>query len=618
LLDVPREIELPLVRSRMKRVFFNLISNALEAMADGGEVRIGTRKAGNYVLIEIDDTGPGIPHEIWDRVFEPFVTAGKANGLGLGLALSRRTVLDYGGDMWMEAATGARFVIGFPLTERYHVYQQWPLHSSWSRASLVRDGMGPDCRYPSSVCPHLWEALFEVVNIWAKRSEIQTGFEKSSREQERKYQEMNDISPRLEHTLTPAHIRTLLLASLGGALEFYDFVIFAFFTTVIGQVFFSPSLPDWVRQLQTFGIFAAGYLARPLGGIVMAHYGDTLGRKRIFTFSILLMAVPTLAIGMLPTYESIGIAAPILLLLLRVLQGMAIGGEAPGGWVYVAEHAPRNRVGLAIGLLTAGLSLGILLGSMITTVMNVTFSSQQIASALWRVPFLLGGVFGVGAMFLRRGLKETPVFEKLARHRGSVQEVPLRAVLRSHKGAVISSVLSTWLLTAAIVVLILMTPSLLQRQLRLSAVSIQTANLAGTAALAISTVLIGALTDKCGLRRVILPALTLLIIGSCLLYFGAAHMPSALAPLYALAGFGAGGVVLVPITLVCAFPPAVRFSGVSFSYNVAYALFGGVTPPLVAWLAHVSRYGPVYYMVAVTFIGMIALFAAPVLPSTRE
>uniref|UniRef100_UPI0026286EE1 MFS transporter n=1 Tax=Janthinobacterium sp. TaxID=1871054 RepID=UPI0026286EE1 len=118
--------------------------------------------------------------------------------------------------------------------------------------------------------------------------------------------------------LTRQDYKTLSLAALGGALEFYDFIIFVFFTNVIGQLFFPPSTPDWLRLLQTFGIFAAGYIVRPLGGIVMAHFGDLLGRKRMFTISILLMAVPTLLMGMLPTYASIGIAAPILLLLLRL------------------------------------------------------------------------------------------------------------------------------------------------------------------------------------------------------------------------------------------------------------------------------------------------------------
>src|SRR5689334_4472304 len=111
-----------------------------------------------------------------------------------------------------------------------------------------------------------------------------------------------------------SHVRILALASLGGALEYYDFVIFVFLTNVIGQLFFSPGIPAWVRETQTFGLFAAGYIVRPLGGVIMAHFGDTRGRKRMFTLSVLLMAIPTFAIAMLPTYQSIGIAAPLLLL----------------------------------------------------------------------------------------------------------------------------------------------------------------------------------------------------------------------------------------------------------------------------------------------------------------
>src|SRR5450759_902519 len=132
--------------------------------------------------------------------------------------------------------------------------------------------------------------------------------------------------------------RTLSLAALGGALEFYDFVIYVFLASVIGQLFFPADMPDWLRLLQTFGIFAAGYLARPLGGILIGHFGDLLGRKRMFTLSIFLMAAPTLAIGLLPTYASIGIAAPLLLLLMRILQGFAIGGEVPGAWVLSLIH----------------------------------------------------------------------------------------------------------------------------------------------------------------------------------------------------------------------------------------------------------------------------------------
>jgi len=202
--------------------------------------------------------------------------------------------------------------------------------------------------------------------------------------------------------------KTLALASLGGALEFYDFIIFVFFSLVIGHLFFPPDMPTWLSQIQTFGIFAAGYLIRPFGGIVMAHCGDLFGRKKMFTLSILLMALPTLLIGLLPTYTTIGYAAPMLLLLMRLCQGLAVGGEVPGAWTFVAEHVPKNRVGLACGILTSGLSLGILFGSLISTLINTLFVGEVMTTWGWRIPFFIGGIFGFLAMYLRRWLKENP------------------------------------------------------------------------------------------------------------------------------------------------------------------------------------------------------------------
>ena len=214
-------------------------------------------------------------------------------------------------------------------------------------------------------------------------------------------------------SLTRNDYRTLTLAALGGVLEFYDFVIFIFFAVVISQLFFPPDMPDWLRQVQTFGIFAAGYLARPLGGIIMAHFGDLAGRKRMFMLSVLLMALPTLLIGLLPTYSSIGIWAPLLLLLLRVMQGAAIGGEIPGAWVFVAEHVPPRHVGFACGTLTAGLTGGILLGSLVAMAVTRSYAPDELLAGGWRVPFLLGGAFGLLAVWLRQYLQETPVFMEM-------------------------------------------------------------------------------------------------------------------------------------------------------------------------------------------------------------
>jgi len=418
-----------------------------------------------------------------------------------------------------------------------------------------------------------------------------------------------------DQALNRMEIRALTLASLGGALEFYDFVVFVFFTATISKLFFAASLPDWVRQFQTFGIFAAGYLARPLGGIVLGHFGDTRGRKRMFTLSVLLMAIPTLIIGLLPTYQSIGVAAPLLLLTMRIMQGIAIGGEAPGGWVFVAEHARRGRSGFAIGLLTCGLSSGILLGSIVATGLNLAYTPAQIAGSIWRVPFVLGGIFGFIAMFLRRWLEETPVFEELRARAAFSREVPLRAVLARHRRAIFASITSTWALTAAIVVVILMSPTLLQKLFAVAPRNAQMANLVGTLALCISTVIVGAATDRFGVRRVAVPSLLLLIIATYGLYVGAASTPSRLVLVYAIAGLGAGAVTLTPVLIVRSFPSAIRFSGVFFSYNTAYAIFGGITPLLISWLIHYNRLSPAHYVAAVSVLGILSTFIIPTIDS---
>nr|WP_315392790.1 MFS transporter [uncultured Duganella sp.] len=412
-----------------------------------------------------------------------------------------------------------------------------------------------------------------------------------------------------QRQLTRQDYKTLSLAALGGALEFYDFIIFVFFATSIGALFFPPTMPDWLRLFQTFGIFAAGYVVRPLGGMVMAHFGDLLGRKRMFTLSILLMAVPTLLIGLLPTYASIGLAAPLLLLLLRLFQGAAVGGEVPGAWVFVSEHVPARHIGYACGTLTAGLTFGILLGSLVATGVNSYFTPQEVLDHGWRLPFLLGGVFGLGAMYLRRWLHETPVFLELQQRKALAAEMPLKAVLREHRRAVALSMLLTWMLSAAIVVVILMTPALLQKVYGYDARTALPANALATLCLALGCVLYGVLADRVGARRMLIIGSVLLAACTWVFYTTLKTRPELLLPLYGLLGLSVGVVGVVPSAMVRAFPPAVRFSGLSFSYNVAYAIFGGLTPVMVSLMLKTQPLAPAYYVMALCGIGALtALF----------
>lgn len=416
---------------------------------------------------------------------------------------------------------------------------------------------------------------------------------------------MTTVTQAYDHSrpLNRQDYKTLSLAALGGALEFYDFIIFVFFAVVIGELFFPADIPEWLRQFQTFGIFAAGYLARPLGGIIMAHFGDLIGRKRMFTLSILLMALPTLMIGLLPTYAVLGIGAPLALLGLRILQGAAIGGEVPGAWVFVAEHVPARRVGLACGTLTAGLTAGILLGSLIATAVNKNLTPAEVSEWGWRVPFLLGGIFGIVAMYLRRWLHETPVFAEMQANKALAEELPLKTVLRSHKGSVVISMLLTWLLSAGIVVVILMTPTYLQKVHGISPADALTANSLAILALTLGCIVYGRLIDALGSGPTFMLGSLLLAGSSYAFYHGLVAGTEQLVPLYMLAGFAVGIVGAVPYVMVNAFPAVVRFSGLSFSYNVAYAIFGGLTPMLVTLWMKNDVQAPSHYVVSLSALG---------------
>jgi MFS family permease len=312
--------------------------------------------------------------------------------------------------------------------------------------------------------------------------------------------------------------KTLGLAALGGALEIYDFIIFVFFALTLSQLFFPPEMPEWLRLLQSFGIFVTGYLARPLGGILMAHFADRLGRKKVFSLSILMMALPCLLIGIMPTYAQIGYFAPLLLLALRILQGAAVGGEVPSAWVFVAEHAPTGHRGYALGFLQAGLTFGYLIGALTATFLAQVFTPAEILDYAWRYPFLLGGVFGVIGVYLRRWLSETPVFMAMEAQREARVELPLRTVLREHRLAMLPAMLLTCVLTSAVVVFVVITPTMMQKTFGMTASHTFALSALGIVFLNIGCVLAGLLVDRIGAWRTVMLYSLLLPLGIGVLY----------------------------------------------------------------------------------------------------
>jgi MFS family permease len=423
----------------------------------------------------------------------------------------------------------------------------------------------------------------------------------------------DDYPDAKRHRLNRSDIKTLTLSALGGALEYYDFVIYIFFASVIGSLFFPADLSAWQREMQTFGVFAAGYLARPLGGLIFGHFGDRRGRKRMFSLSILLMAAPTLAIACLPTFEQIGWFAPMLLLLMRILQGIAVGGELTGAWVFVGEHAPVKRFGFGLGSMTAGLNGGILLGSAVAYLINIHYSQEQVHAFMWRIPFILGGIFGLLSVYLRRLLDETPVFKAMLAQRKLAREFPLRTVFSKHRKALAFLGLQTWVLSAAVGVVILVLPTYLQKTYGFSAAQSLAANSIATLAFMFGAIITGWAHDRVGPRVVIVAGWAGLGLSSYLLFAGLPASFGVMLAHYAVAGLFVGTLAIVPIFGVRAFPPAIRSSGVSFGYNVFYAIFGGLTPMLVSSLARFDRMAPAYYLMALCAAGAAAaLLAYPI------
>jgi len=390
------------------------------------------------------------------------------------------------------------------------------------------------------------------------------------------------------------------IVSLGGCLEFYDFAIFVFFADVIGQLFFPVGTPGWVRIVQTWGLFAAGYLFRPLGGVVLAHFGDLFGRKRVFAFSLLLMASSTLGVGLLPTYETIGPIAPFLLLLLRVLQGIAIGGEVPGAWTFVAEHAPQRNVGWACGLVCGGLTFGILLASSVTALLSSVMTADSLEMFGWRLPFLLGGIFGLAGMKLRRMLNETPVFTALRAQRMLVPELPLRVVLQSEGCGIVRSMLATWILSS-VVVSTLMMPMILQNTYGFGKEEALVAASVSTLFLAFGVIFAGRLLDMVGAARFFLFSVGLLLVGDFAYLGMAGANTTELYFLCAVVGMSGGVTAGAPYVMVASFPARVRYTGVSFAYNTSYAFFGGVTPLLITSIAPMGVAAYVLYYVMLSF-----------------
>ncbi len=409
--------------------------------------------------------------------------------------------------------------------------------------------------------------------------------------------------------ITKEQKRILSISSLGGLLEFYDFIIYALLAGYISTIFF-PNATPLNALLATFGTYAVGYFARPFGGIIFGHYGDKYGRKKTFAVSVLIMACATLGIGLIPSYESIGIWAPILLLVFRLLQGFSIGGEIPGAITYVSESMPEQR-GFGTGIIFCFLLCGLVLGYIVEALLLTIFSHQQILDWAWRLPFFLGGFFGLIAYQLRKKLAEISRFAPFITGEA---KTPLTYVVKNHWREVIVATLLTSFGATVIVIFFLFLPAYLGKILRYSIEGFAWTSSIAMFAAALLCVVFGRASDKGGRIKILFITVVLLliftmpIIRAYIHHIENYHFAIFISAL--LLGFVWGNI---PAILSELFPQKVRYSGIGLAYNLGFAVFGGLTPlialTLIKYTGHVQA--PGYIVITASLVCLLCLLFLP-------
>lgn len=404
--------------------------------------------------------------------------------------------------------------------------------------------------------------------------------------------------------------RTVITSMIGNLFEFYDFILFGYFASIIGKLFF-PSDDPTTELISAFGLFAAGFIFRPLGGIIFGYIGDRMGRKKAMVLTILLMAIPTAIIGFLPTYNDIGIAAPILLIIMRILQGVSMGGNYGGSITFTTEHADPHHRGLVGSFAVTGCLTGILLGSATATLFSRIMTEQELSTWGWRIPFILGIFICLVGFYMRRRIPESPEY-LVVQETGKVAKYPIQQVFSENGKTLISVVLATGLHDLSFYMLLVYMATYLSEVVGLDKETAFTINSINLLVVMFFTIFSAWLSDRIGRKPVLISAAVMFIIGTIpLLTIVNGSNDTTLIFLAQMVLAIAVGSYFgpLPALMVEAYPTSIRFSAITITTNISGPLFGGTAPMLVTYL--IAETGspmiPAYYLTAVAVIALIAL-----------
>lgn len=416
--------------------------------------------------------------------------------------------------------------------------------------------------------------------------------------------------------------QTIMGTAIGNFMEWYDFGVYGYIATTIAQVFYPGKSVSGVHLLATFGTLAAAFVVRPLGGFIFGPLGDRIGRHRVLVVTILMMTVSTTATGLLPGYSSIGIWAPILLVIARIFQGLSTGGEYVGAMTYLVEQAPDNKRGLMVGFLPMGNLVGFVMAGMLVTPLQTWLPESDMLAWGWRIPLLLGAPFGLVALFLRLRLEESSAYEKATEGShssgssgGQGKQQIWRTIVEQRKGLVICAAL---VLTSQVADFMLTgyLPTYLKLFVRVGHTAGLVMIVVTLAILMATVVLVAGLSDRIGVKPIMWTGCGLLIVASVpaflLMRYGGIY------PIIFI------GVLLIglmelcfdstaPAMLPALFPTRVRYAALAVSYNIAISAVGGTTPLIAQAL--VSGTGnamaPAYMLIVGGVVGAITLLFTP-------
>lgn len=387
--------------------------------------------------------------------------------------------------------------------------------------------------------------------------------------------------------------KNLVLTSIGAALEYYDFAIYALLAPYISRAFF-PQADQYTALIETFVIFATGYISRPIGGIIFGMLGDKAGRKKTFVTSILMMAISTLLMGIIPTYNTLGITASLLLLILRIIQGMSFGAEMPGAVTFLSEHSPTQSRALSCGILVSSVGIGVAFGSIIIYALNLIISKENLYEWGWRIPFLIGGVLAIVAFLIRKHTQETPHFLKLSPTRNSMIEL-----CRNYKIKIALGI-GIMLFPSCFVVFFLSIPAYLKNVFGYSYTNIYLVITIGYLWSSLILPFFGYLSDRISRKKVLLVLLACFMVAG-LPFFNILKIYNTISLVCFVLLYQtivAAGASSYFALLVESFQTNVRFTGVALCYNLAYVLASLI--PVATNYVYKTTNNPAY--VALIFI----------------